>query len=195
MRKGQMNLISLAVVVVMTLVVTGIMIYSVFFPVTSTLNTNSTTSLTASNLTDYSITGNVGNYTQFVTLTHPTTGVGSLTLWYYAANNNGTDVVNVLVGNTSLGSLANATTNTTASFTNVTASMIGNLAKANITYSNTSINQSYEITNSTLSFTQSIFGNIPANQQGNFSTVLLLAGILVVIVGLVGILYLTKVLG
>jgi hypothetical protein len=198
--KGQYGIIPMIVGGILTLIIASVMIYAVFFPVTTNLNANVTASTALANTTSGLVNSSAAlanvNVTMIINgLYAPLVNYSTLTVFYGNAtipaslNATGVSINNILIGN-----LPAPSGNTSFTFNNITTTMLYAIAGPDIlNFTNTSYLQNATfITNATMTYYYSIFGNIPASQQSNFGVLLLLAGILVIIVALVVFLLITK---
>jgi hypothetical protein len=193
--KGQYGIIPMIVGGILTLIIASVMIYAVFFPVTTNLNTNTSVTNTNQNLTAdwmFAAPKSIIFPSQNTIVNEPTIGTATLVVYYGPANvSSGSAAINVTVDGYILGNMPASNSNTSATFTNISTLMLAS-PPITIQFINVSTAENYTILNTTLTYNQNIFGNIQANQQSNFGVVLLLAGILVIIVALVVFLMITK---
>lgn len=201
------NVLTTILTVAFAVVIGAVAIYAVFFPVATNLNNNSTASYTATNTSSYFVNGTQTNYTVAtydIPLTAASNVGGSLVVFYRNVTPAVTGAVSFQLNGVTYGVLpASAIASpsyTSFTFSNISSTDLttlqGSNTMANLTFYNSTTNQNaYQIANVTLSYGYTNFQNIPASQQGNWQTTLLLAGTLVLIIVLVGIIYLSRLAG
>lgn len=165
------------------IILSAILVYSVFYPITTSINTNTTAPGSTINTTA-GVPSTAGFVQTFAVAAGHNQG-GSLLITFYNSSATG-GTANVTIGGTTIGGLKPANNaNNTVTFSNITLDVLVS-PRTSVQYTNITTPSAMVIVNATLTWNDTQFpSTLPQDQQNNFSTVLLIVGFVMVLVCLV----------